>query len=248
VTAQVPIETGGAVTIDKKRIYMAGHSNGCIMGFGVAALESDMVAAVCCHAGYAGTPFASDYSPVPSFSIFGVKDSTILYEGASLGPQRYMGQVAQLTRLGDANGCNSDVVTTPVVDPTSGVEVGEILSRSECTDGADVSLLALYESGHTPFYNEDQSFLDEGETPTTLDTTQLAWEFCSQFEKAVEPDLTSSTAAPTKAPVSAVEDTKDATSNPTASPTSSGDGLLSRNASITGMTLIVMGLFGWALI
>jgi hypothetical protein len=88
------------------------------------------------------------------------------------------------------------------------VEVGEILSRSECTDGADVSLLALYESGHTPFYNEDQSFLDEGETPTTLDTTQLAWEFCSQFEKAVEPDLTSSTAAPTKAPVSSASTTK----------------------------------------
>jgi len=238
VTTLMPIETGGTVTIDKKRIYMAGHSNGCIMGFGVAALESDMVAAVCCHAGYSSTPLASDYSPVPSFSIFVVKDSTILYEGASLGPQRYMGQVAQLTRLGDANGCNSNVVTTSIKDPTSGVEVGELLSRSECTDGADVSLLALYESGHTPFYNdgEDRTFLEEGETPTNYDTTQMAWEFCSQFEKAVEPDF------------STVEDTKDATSNPTASPTSSGHGLSSRNASITGMTLIIMGLFGWALI
>jgi poly(3-hydroxybutyrate) depolymerase len=44
---QVPVETEDRVTIDTKRIYMAGHSNGCITSLSMAALHSDMVAAVC---------------------------------------------------------------------------------------------------------------------------------------------------------------------------------------------------------
>ena len=38
------------VTVDTNRLYVAGHSNGCMMAQAMAALQSDLVAAVCCHA------------------------------------------------------------------------------------------------------------------------------------------------------------------------------------------------------
>lgn len=53
------------ITIDKTRIYMAGHSNGCVASMAMAAQASDLVAAVCCHAGSLFTQFAEDYTPVP---------------------------------------------------------------------------------------------------------------------------------------------------------------------------------------
>merc|ERR1719428_550265 len=77
------------VSIDRSRVYMAGHSNGCITSLAMAALHSDAVAAVCCHAGAVVTPFdpTTTYtSPVPIMTIHGRKDTTMGFDGAHAVP------------------------------------------------------------------------------------------------------------------------------------------------------------------
>jgi hypothetical protein len=44
-----------------------------------------------------------------------------------------------------------------------------------------VTLLLLKESGHIPFANAFE--VSEGASQTKLDTTAMAWEFCSSFSK-----------------------------------------------------------------
>lgn len=63
----VPVATDGRVTIDTKRLYWSGHSNGCMMAQAMAMLHSDLVAAVACHSGALLTPPASDYQPRPQW-------------------------------------------------------------------------------------------------------------------------------------------------------------------------------------
>jgi len=62
------------ISIDRSRVYMAGHSNGCMASLSMAALYSDVVAAVCCHSGSLLTPFPSKYTddPVPVWKVHGM--------------------------------------------------------------------------------------------------------------------------------------------------------------------------------
>eukprot|EP00980_Cylindrotheca_fusiformis_P020945 scaffold7970_cov118-Cylindrotheca_fusiformis.AAC.1 len=80
LSRDIPIQTSGSVTIDTKRIYMAGHSNGCITSLYMAAQFSDMVAAVGCHSGTGVSPFPDTYNPRPIAMIHGKADSAIGYD------------------------------------------------------------------------------------------------------------------------------------------------------------------------
>jgi len=184
--------TGGAVTIDTKRIYMAGHSNGCMASLAMAALHSDMVAAVCCHAGTAVTPFAADYSAVPTWIVHGARDLIIPYNGtqSELG-FAIMSQLDQFQRISTANGCDNSTTEIMSVSDDNNLVVGESMTRSGCTNNATVRLVTLFESGHTPYFRSDET--DEGASSTMVDTTQLAWDFCSAYSKTTAPDLSRST-------------------------------------------------------
>jgi len=195
-TEQIPVATGGKVTIDTKRIYMAGHSNGCLESLAVAALHSDMVAAVCCHAGVAVTDFAADYSAVPIWMVYGEKDDQWEVAG-----NNFPTPPAVYSSYADKNGCDAIETVTPV--SVEGAEVGSVKTRSNCDNGADVTVVALTESGHYPYKGFDE--LTEGASSTTLDTTTMAWEFCSRFTKSEVPDLSGAnveylTYSPTVAP------------------------------------------------
>mmetsp|Transcript_14810 Transcript_14810/g.22184 ORF Transcript_14810/g.22184 Transcript_14810/m.22184 type:complete len:398 (-) Transcript_14810:171-1364(-) len=176
-TEQLPVVTEGTVTIDTKRIYMAGHSNGCVASLSVAALHSDMVAAVCCHAGTAVTNFASDYSAVPIWMVSGEKDT----EWQAYRPfLTFLTPSEVSSSYADKNGCDATETVTSVAG-------GSIKTRSNCDNGANVTAVSLTESGHRPYKGIDES--SEGGSVTTLDTTEMAWEFCSSFSKSEAPVL-----------------------------------------------------------
>jgi hypothetical protein len=73
-----------AVSIDPTKVFMAGHSNGCISALSMGVLHSDIVTGVACHAGKLITPFPDDYSPVPTFLVHGRLDVVLLYEEFSI--------------------------------------------------------------------------------------------------------------------------------------------------------------------
>ena len=79
----VPNETSNNVTIDTSRIYMAGHSTGCMASIAMATIHSDLVAAVCCHAGVAQVPFPISYQATPTWIVHGKADPIVKFDGGN---------------------------------------------------------------------------------------------------------------------------------------------------------------------
>ena len=94
---KVPItSSSNSVAIDTKRIYMVGHSNGCIASIGMGMMHSDLVAAVGCHSGttFRDFPTGADskqkchytypYIPTPMIMVHGKKDNVVDYSLATM--------------------------------------------------------------------------------------------------------------------------------------------------------------------
>jgi len=179
------------VTIDTKRIYFAGHSNGCVMSQTMAALASDLVAAVCCHSGVPtfSEDDMSDYQPTPILNVFGDEDAVIPYDNwmaiSLLMTADVTNGVDAFEFWGDANGCKQKVMT---VDES---KLYATHSYLDCIDNATVKLVQVFGAGHTPYLGVDMSFIP-GEIPekiTAVDTTPLAWDFCSPYQSEFAPSL-----------------------------------------------------------
>lgn len=126
------------VTIDTKRIYFGGHSNGCMMSNAMAALSSDLVAAVCCHA--SSLPIdevADDYTPTSVQVLYGDLDHSI---DGLFGSQSHM-----LDTWSVINECQSN---RTVVD-----ESNQFVTRThfDCSNGTIVQTIELFDVGHFPF-------------------------------------------------------------------------------------------------
>jgi poly(3-hydroxybutyrate) depolymerase len=202
VPSYVAEETNRAVTINTKRIYMTGWSTGCLASHTMAALHSEVVAAVCCFSAASVTPFATDtVSPVPKWTAKGRLDSvfpfagdglTLLGGGVTLG--FYPSQLGDFDRASEFNGCQSEIILTPLVDD-SGETIGTIMTRTDCTNGADVTLVVFDDAGHGTYKDFPIELLSPGDIPlgaetvTGVDTASMAWDFCSSFEKEVAPDF-----------------------------------------------------------
>jgi len=232
ITDVVERYKNSASSIDERRIYLAGHSNGCHMAHAMAAKHSDVVAAIACHAGQPLTPFPMDYTPVPMWRAHGMTDKVVLYTGENYEyycgygfpcndggnpPQYYpLGNQypllanrgrwnveVEVQYLGDLNGCDPETIVSDQLDENEFI-VGKVVTRTNCNNNADVTLVALTDTGHNPYkFTQAQYLARTAEyffrsTPT-LDTSEEAWNFLKSKIK------TTSTPAPiaTPAPVSA---------------------------------------------
>mmetsp|Transcript_15780 Transcript_15780/g.25598 ORF Transcript_15780/g.25598 Transcript_15780/m.25598 type:complete len:256 (-) Transcript_15780:277-1044(-) len=179
---------------------MAGHSNGCISAIAMATLNSDMVAAVGCHAGVAIAPFPDSYIPTPVFIVIGTDDLTVNYNGN----ENFLSSASVHSLIASANGC-TDSNENQVVNSSSPLNNYTEFTSSSCDNNATVVLVALENVGHSPYLGYEESTMqsvEEGTVVTTVDTTQMAWDFVKSHSLAVAPILV----AP---PVSDEEDAKD---------------------------------------
>jgi poly(3-hydroxybutyrate) depolymerase len=171
--------SNGTASLDETRIYMGGHSNGCVAALAMGAIFSNLVAAVCCHAGGGFTQLATNYNPVPTWLAQGMKDDRIWYQFAQDTYRSY----------GWVHSCENE--TSVMVENKTAVEY----TRYNCNNNATVKLFLLNESGHIPFMNGFE--ISEGASQTTVDTTEMAWQFCSNFSKEEIPvSLLSRSSAP----------------------------------------------------
>jgi len=178
----------GSISIDRSRVYMAGHSNGCITSLSMAALHSDVVAAVCCHAGTLLTPFPEQYTPVPIWMAHGLKDDIVKADGNiafDLGPLfgklGYWSTNDVLDYIGGRNDCR-EAETADIG------ESGATYRRTNCTNSADVELVMLYESGHLPYAPLPNNIFSYFVLNAPVDTTAMAWEFCSSYSNPPQQD------------------------------------------------------------
>jgi len=94
-------------TVDPKRIFIVGHSNGGFMAYRMACDHADTIAAVVSleAATYADPRKCSPSAPVATLEIHGTADDTIAYRGGKILGHRYPGAVATTKAWARYDGC-----------------------------------------------------------------------------------------------------------------------------------------------
>ena len=185
---EVVAQVAAAHPVDTTRIYVTGHSYGCMMAQRFLA-----VAAVACFAGaltlandQGVSPLAklsSEYTPRPLMVIHGNADDVVPYEPAAYtfsayspdSPYSALGAEGNLALWGGYNGC-------PGLNATKTPNDNYTLHEIDC-NGIVSALVELQGVGHHPFY--DVGGVVSGtahygvmvSTTAPFDTTQLSWDF-----------------------------------------------------------------------
>jgi len=132
-------EIAGELTVDPKRVYFVGHSNGGFMSYRMACEHADTVAAIASLAGatYADASDCSPSEPVPTLQIHGTSDATILYEGGEFVGNAYPGAEESVATWAGYNGCDPSTID------------GEARDLSNATAG-DETEVTIYDEGCDP--------------------------------------------------------------------------------------------------
>lgn len=101
-------EISSGYSVDAKRVYLTGHSNGAFMAYYLAAVVPSRFAAIAPVAGTMMTDDISASTPVSVIHIHGLNDTVVSYEGSTEFPP--VGPVLALWR--EKDGCGNAVVTT----------------------------------------------------------------------------------------------------------------------------------------
>jgi polyhydroxybutyrate depolymerase len=155
------------LSIDPKRIFAVGMSNGGGMANRLACDLSDVVAAVASVAGvYPFSERCEPGRPIPVLAFHGTADQIAPYDGArgAIPPVRQWASA-----WANRNGCD--------VEPTITLRQGEVVGETwnNCEQGAVVILYTIAGRGHSwpggdPFAGSDEATQD-------IDATDTIWTF-----------------------------------------------------------------------
>lgn len=172
-----------AVNVDKKRVYVAGLSNGAMMSYRLASEMSDRIAAI---APVAGTLAIEKYEPKRPVSVVhfhGTKDTLVPFNG----PEKKKGMPSYLnfrsvedTMLAavKANGGKGKPTETEIEMKADKVKVIR-KDYGKGKDGSEVVLYIIENGGHTwPGMTLAPAFL--GVSTKNISANEVMWEF---FEK-----------------------------------------------------------------
>ena len=151
---------GSGGRIDPKRVYIAGHSNGCFMSQRFAKDYPGVVAGVVCHAGVMllehPSEDDSDWTPTTIVTVHGDADDVVPYS-TTFGQ---VGAEDNIDLWGESNGCTKKTVTP---DPT-----GEYVTHTwtGCTGGVSTRLYQVINGDHSPYARTGY-----------VDTTAMGWDY-----------------------------------------------------------------------
>jgi poly(3-hydroxybutyrate) depolymerase len=132
---------------------------------------SGIVAAVACHSMYLMTEPSQAFVPIPFMEIHGMSDKTVMYGefgGFSLSDFSAPGNQQVWRKLNKCEG-----------GATESSHSGYTISKYEsCEGGTEVVLVSVEGSDHDPYQGQH----------TSVDTTQLAWDFVKRFSKSPRDD------------------------------------------------------------
>lgn len=139
-------------SVDSKRIYLFGHSNGHFMTYKFACEHPKTVAAI---AGLAGSMDAEADScrsrtPVNILHIHGTSDETINYGGGSIFQKPFIGAVESATRWAVINKCAPAPITGPAFDLLTSIEGSETIPTSYSCPKSTVELWSITGGVHVP--------------------------------------------------------------------------------------------------
>ena len=177
--------------IDTDRIYATGWSNGCAMSQRLANEASDIFAAIGCMSWYLLQTPDSSYSPIPVIEVHGMLDPIIWYatdftsgvgNGQFASLDTTTGAIQNLYQWKQMNGCTG--VSPDYNEPNV---LYSVQGFTNCENGTEVRLVSIYGAGHNP-YSDDYNTLDDFPqyspgTQGLVDSTQIVWDFMSQYSK-----------------------------------------------------------------
>jgi polyhydroxybutyrate depolymerase len=151
-------------SVDQKRIFVVGHSNGGFMAYRMACDHADTIAAITSLAGSMVNDLAAcpPSAPVSVLQIHGTADRTISYGGGTIVGSRFPSAEQSVRDWARVDGC----ATTPVTDGTRDIatraDSSDPSSRTlpgaetqvsryrHCRSGSDVELWSINGGGHVP--------------------------------------------------------------------------------------------------
>jgi polyhydroxybutyrate depolymerase len=152
-------EIASTYPVDRKRVYVIGHSNGGAMTLRLACDRTSTFAAALELAGpFWSNPQAkcSPSAPIPLRVLHGTADMEVLYGGdpvADGGLPASPGAVAVTTFFAQKNGCSAmlDTMAPPLdLDSTLAGAETKVSRGMGCPAGADVELWSIEGAGHIP--------------------------------------------------------------------------------------------------
>jgi len=142
-------------SIDAKRIYFVGHSNGGFMSYRMACKHPDRIAAI---ASLAGASFfkPTDCGATNSVSVLqvhGTKDETIFYDGGQILGNSYPSAFASASQWATVNQCTQNAVTRSTKIDLEGNLAGDetsITAWTNCQSSSEVELWTMENGTHIP--------------------------------------------------------------------------------------------------
>ncbi len=166
--------------VDKKRVYVAGLSNGAMMSYRLAAEMSDRIAAI---APVAGTMAVEKYEPkrpVPVLHIHGTKDLLVPFNGPAKPKDtpkflKFLSVDDTIMKCVKANGC-ADKPTTAALDPKVDKIKVTRKTHGQGKNGSEVVLYVIEDGGHV-WPGSDFNMPGLGTSTKNILANELIWEF-----------------------------------------------------------------------
>lgn len=174
-------------SVDPRKIYVTGFSNGGMLTHRVAIALGDKIAAAAVVSGALFGNEATPRTPVPMLIMHGEQDPVVAF-GGGMSPRRFVAQAQNLPFLPvkasvdfwrAANGCSR----APIISsrPSAKIE-----TSAGCRSDADVVFYDLPEGGHDwPGAQGGRAHGRRSEGSSDLDATAIIWEF---FQRHPRPE------------------------------------------------------------
>ena len=152
-------EIGRTWNVDRKRVYLVGHSNGGAMGYRLACAPNQPFAAafLLAPAFFAEHTTCAPTQPISLRHVHGTADETVKYDGGSLsllGPTlTYLSAPAAVAAWAKLNGCAdvSDTSAAPIdLDLDQPGAETKIARYGGCKGGVTTELLSIQGGRHFP--------------------------------------------------------------------------------------------------
>jgi len=170
-------DLGIVVTVDQKRVYATGMSNGGMMCYRLAAESSDRIAAIAPVAGTIAIEESKPKRPVPVIHFHGTKDTLVPFEAAK-GKQGFMklkGVEESVQAWVKLNGCDEKAKADTLSKDGDEMTVTR-KTYGGGKDGAEVVLVVVKGGGHTwPGKEPPVGFM--GKSAKNVSANDLMWEF-----------------------------------------------------------------------
>ncbi len=143
-------------TVDPKRIFFVGHSNGAFMSYRMACEHSDQIAAIASLAGAMWSDVAkcAATQPVSVLEIHGTADQTIVYTGGQIQGHAYPSAATSVSDWVKIDGCAATADTSsPNLDldtSIAGAETTVTKYASGCKPGGHAELWSIQGGAHIP--------------------------------------------------------------------------------------------------